>query len=757
MSTAAERSVLDLARLNQLQLDRTAYQALVTFVRGNKADPNYDTALLKVFSYLIETLTADTAKETAQRYITDKSVRSAVQRYYGDSNIKTQPYLPTQSEISGTHSLKLESTQQQQPQRQGGASVGASTSFHSVAKQGSYITNRLQMVDTTHIPFSVVDPHNETIAIASSATAAATANGFARADRQFALTQRYYAALGRCHRSGLYKRSTYGGGGITGGFRVGTGPVDDTRPTLVKISSLEGLAENVQTALLGILQYASLGGGSGSGASANLGAAGLPSTLVGWRLEDPRATIPLIFEEGFTLSNNNQQVNDRSLFSGIDGDDKADAHTGGRSKRIGFIVKGACVVAVGKWTPEGYLVKRLELPPGETREVTLSAQNHTDTFGLAPHDQRSALEIERAATSDVIIFVSRPHLDNSSVHFNLSKMFGILKDHSEDELSKMTFVFIGDFCGKAVAMGEISHASGTTVTTVPSNSTVTGIVDPTLPYIQGREGYAALFTQLAATISAANSKAAQHSRFVFVPGPRDLSILRGVLPQPPMPLDGVLGGFMKKIPHTTSASNPCRLRFLTKEIVIARSDFYQSLRCESFAVATGAGKPTPKNPHKKGSAGVVDVDEDDNANNNSEQQQEQPFEHVVKTIVDHAHLFPSIPSSFAMPSASATTNPNNVSLMPNQNHKLVATSSATAATLSATSSSQVMQRNIIWAQDHALRLSPLPHFLVLCDQTAEWSCTYRGCKVLNPGSFSSTSSFVWFEPAEGNVTFNTIS
>eukprot|EP00742_Colponemidia_sp_Colp-10_P028314 GILJ01035480.1.p1 GENE.GILJ01035480.1~~GILJ01035480.1.p1 ORF type:complete len:382 (+),score=65.95 GILJ01035480.1:97-1146(+) len=349
-------------------------------------------------------------------------------------------------------------------------------------------------------------------------------------------------------------------------------------------------------------------------------------------------------------------------------------------------------------------------------------------------------------------------------------MFGILKDHSEDDLEKMTFVFIGDFSSKAVALGDVSHAGSNTgpsaVTAANATTSVRGVVDPTLAYIQGREGFAALFTQLAATISAANAKVAQHSHFVFIPGPRDLTLLRGVLPQPPMPLDAVLGGFMKKCPHTVSASNPCRLRFHTKEIVIARSDFYQSLRAESFATATATPKTTTGIGSNKGA--VIDLDEENDTAN--DKPKEQPFEHVAKTIVDNAHLFPAIPSSFAMPSSSSSSNANpmatfqapglnnnnNAATAPTNLSKLNATTSATVATLSSTTGSQVMQRSIIWAQDHALRLSPLPHYLLLCDQTAEWSCTYRGCKVLNPGSFSSTSSFVWFEPAEGNITFNTI-
>lgn len=55
---------------------------------------------------------------------------------------------------------------------------------------------------------------------------------------------------------------------------------------------------------------------------------------------------------------------------------------------------------------------------------------------------------------------------------------------------------------------------------------------------------------------------------------------------------------------------------------------------------------------------------------------------------------------------------------------------------------------VYWDLDHALRLTPLPHLLVLGDRTEKFVKVYNGCVVTNPGSFSSDSSFVVYRPAE---------
>ncbi|KAI9311856.1 DNA polymerase alpha/epsilon subunit B-domain-containing protein [Dichotomocladium elegans] len=76
--------------------------------------------------------------------------------------------------------------------------------------------------------------------------------------------------------------------------------------------------------------------------------------------------------------------------------------------------------------------------------------------------------------------------------------------------------------------------------------------------------------------------------------------------------------------------------------------------------------------------------------------EDEPTKHLVRTIIDQGHLCP-LPLS---------------------------------------------TRPVYWAYDHALRLYPLPHALVLADQCEPFGITYEGTHCISPNSFSK-SGFSW--------------
>lgn len=84
------------------------------------------------------------------------------------------------------------------------------------------------------------------------------------------------------------------------------------------------------------------------------------------------------------------------------------------------------------------------------------------------------------------------------------------------------------------------------------------------------------------------------------------------------------------------------------------------------------------------------------------------FESVAKTVLDEAHLAPEV------------------------------------------------KEGILWRADGALSLPILPHLLVLCDSTEQWECTYKGVRVVNPGSFSLASTFLWYTPADGECGLSSV-
>ena len=98
-----------------------------------------------------------------------------------------------------------------------------------------------------------------------------------------------------------------------------------------------------------------------------------------------------------------------------------------------------------------------------------------------------------------------------------------------------------------------------------------------------------------------------NSRFVFVPGPNDPGSAN-LLPRPDLP-KFFTQKMRDRVPSATFASNPCRIRFFTQEIVIFREEILHKMR--RHAVMPLAGDDTT-----------------------------QVTEHLVKTLCGQAHLCP---------------------------------------------------------------------------------------------------------------------
>ena len=101
----------------------------------------------------------------------------------------------------------------------------------------------------------------------------------------------------------------------------------------------------------------------------------------------------------------------------------------------------------------------------------------------------------------------------------------------------------------------------------------------------------------------------RESHFVFIPGPRDLPMALGsCLPCPPLP--AVLTTRLKeKLSHVTFGSNPCRMSWVSQELVFFREDLLHKLR-----------------------RGCVRAP--------SEMETADASQHLVKTLLDQGHLCP---------------------------------------------------------------------------------------------------------------------
>ncbi len=69
---------------------------------------------------------------------------------------------------------------------------------------------------------------------------------------------------------------------------------------------------------------------------------------------------------------------------------------------------------------------------------------------------------------------------------------------------------------------------------------------------------------------AEQSELAESSRFLFVPGPTDPGF-PSIFPRPPLP-DCLTEDLRKRVPLAKFVSNPCRVQFCTREIVLFRED-----------------------------------------------------------------------------------------------------------------------------------------------------------------------------------------
>ena len=75
------------------------------------------------------------------------------------------------------------------------------------------------------------------------------------------------------------------------------------------------------------------------------------------------------------------------------------------------------------------------------------------------------------------------------------------------------------------------------------------------------------------------------SKFVFVPGPGDAGPAH-VLPRPPLACS-LTADLREALPNAVFASNPCRIRYGTQELVLFRDDVQQRMRRQVLMPPSG--------------------------------------------------------------------------------------------------------------------------------------------------------------------------
>ncbi len=274
---------------------------------------------------------------------------------------------------------------------------------------------------------------------------------------------------------------------------------------------------------------------------------------------------------------------------------------------------------------------------------------NTDIFNsigsLSEFEKLREQEIEHGQEG-MFVVLSDVYLDSPSVMERIEKMLAGYS--SFDPLP--IFVFMGNFTSRPLSGG------GST---------------------KSMMGY---FEDLASVISKF-PRVANDGRFVFVPGPNDPGVT-GVLPRGPIP-NFFTSTLRSKVRHVTFASNPCRVRYFSKELVFFRDNLVGKMRRHCLL-----------EPREE------EEDDDDLVGGVASPGQRQLTRHAIKTVFDQGHLSP-LPLS-ASP--------------------------------------------IYWQLDHALRLYPFPDALIVGDEVDQYYENYEECDAINPGPFSNGFNFLVYRP-----------
>ncbi|KAI8333436.1 DNA polymerase alpha/epsilon subunit B-domain-containing protein [Chlamydoabsidia padenii] len=242
----------------------------------------------------------------------------------------------------------------------------------------------------------------------------------------------------------------------------------------------------------------------------------------------------------------------------------------------GLFTDGAYVIVTGQYKEDQvFHAQRIEFPPAEPRIMTDTLFPHVDFTGLPKiMVDETQLKIEETNNDKIsFVIISDMFLDQPKAMNALRRIF----ERYEDQTIPLAFILIGNFSSEA------NISSGMEATRYKDN-----------------------FMALADMIHEFTS-IATHSNFVFVPGSRD-PWGGNILPQPSIP-DIFTSRMRQKVKHLTFATNPCRIRYCTQDIVIFREDILNRLWRNALLDPNTFEEP-------------------------------EPVKHMIRTVIDQGHLCP---------------------------------------------------------------------------------------------------------------------
>ncbi|GAB6031775.1 DNA polymerase epsilon subunit 2 [Chamberlinius hualienensis] len=220
---------------------------------------------------------------------------------------------------------------------------------------------------------------------------------------------------------------------------------------------------------------------------------------------------------------------------------------------------GCFVLAEGFYEDRVFHVKGLGLPPTEPSRLSREYLGNVNFFGgnlvNSVKSSNRLREIEEENPNSSFVFIADVWLDDIKVVNKLRRLF-----EGFSLFPPTCFVFIGNFHSAALKMSR-----------------------PAL-FESMKQSFQKLSEILLEFRSLINT-----SKFVFVPGPQDPEASE-IIPRPPIP-KVISQEFCNRIPGAVFTTNPCRLQFCTKEIVVFREDLVTKM-CRN-CITVPAKDPIP--------------------------------------------------------------------------------------------------------------------------------------------------------------------
>ena len=300
----------------------------------------------------------------------------------------------------------------------------------------------------------------------------------------------------------------------------------------------------------------------------------------------------------------------------------------------------------------------------------------------------------------------------------------------------------------------------------------------------------------------------QEARWVIVPGPGDPGVT-SALPRPPL-MPSLTNALRDALPRVTFTSNPARVRYRSQDLVFLREDLQSRMR-RNCILPPADIEDTPADRAKMVEAkrktlervarnerraerraalrakklGGVGMDiggagsGDENAEPNGATAEdlfdaamdEAVIEQVQRETADPIHVSDAqfqgddmgtendedVVSDDEVSEDEEDDEEDDEEANEWENRPLFRHLAATLVQQAHLAPLPIAQLPVYWEHDHALRLYPAPHCVVLGDRTEQQALAkFEDTELVNPGCFADDGSFAVYRPATREVEFSAV-